>query len=153
MDKPLDHVQRSRGDSSERRAFGSGRDVQWQLFDFCHFGLREKQGTSVKLIASARLGICATSFWGCLWISAVACGCKPRDFAFSFSLANKPHSLALSLFRCLDLGLYCLSFLLTSLSHSFQRNRVNRTAPWTTSGKRRRATTNASALVFAFIFS
>ena len=58
----------------------------------------------MKLIASARLGICATSFWGCLWISAVACGCKPRDFAFSFSLANKPHSLALSLFRCLDLG-------------------------------------------------
>lgn len=45
MDEPLDHVQRSRGDSSERRAFGSGRDVQWQLFDFCHFGLREKQGT------------------------------------------------------------------------------------------------------------
>lgn len=116
MDKPLDHVQRSRGDSSERRAFGSGRDVQWQLFDFCHFGLREKQGTSVKLIASARLGICATSFWGCLWISAVACGCKPRDFAFSFSLANKPHSLALSLFRCLDLG---LGLFFAHLSFSF----------------------------------
>ena len=45
MDEPLDHVQRSRGDSSERRAFGSGRDVHGQLFDFCHFGLREKQGT------------------------------------------------------------------------------------------------------------
>ena len=45
MDEPLDHVQRSRGDSSEHRAFGSGRDVHGQLFDFCHFGLREKQGT------------------------------------------------------------------------------------------------------------
>ena len=31
-------------------------------------------------------------------------------------------------------------------------DRVNRTAPWTNSGKRRRATTNDSSLVFAFIF-
>ena len=89
MDEPLDHVQRSRGDSSEHRAFGSGRDVHGQLFDFCHFGLREKQGTlswSAVTDAIVFVGRSVADAFGVVRSRVVI----PRDFAFDFSEETNP---------------------------------------------------------------
>lgn len=145
MDEPLDHVQRSRGDSSERRAFGSGRDVHGQLFDFCHFGLREKQGTlswSAVTDAIVFVGRSVADAFGVVRSRVVEYRAISR---FDFSEKTNP-TLEKS-----NLVLLCAcSPLLFSLIDF--NDRVNRTAPWTNSGKRRRATTNDSSLVFAFIF-
>ena len=66
MDEPLDHVQRSRGDSSERRIW-VGRDVQWQLFDFCHSGYGETRYAFEEFdLVIVKRFICATLGRGCL---------------------------------------------------------------------------------------